>query len=57
MVTYVCAELVNSVCQTWVESQSFLPDLTNSDRDSLLLWMISCFVIVFTVKKIIRLFN
>lgn len=43
-------------CVTWVD-YSILPELTATDRDALLLWMISIFAVVFAVKRLARLFG
>jgi hypothetical protein len=67
---YVCETLSNpafltgqQTCNKWVvldqkqQSNSFLPNLTAADKDSLLIWFIGIFVVVFTVKKILKLFG
>lgn len=43
-------------CLSWVD-YSFLPELTATDRDIILIWTISIFAVVFAVKKIGRLFG
>jgi hypothetical protein len=62
---YVCETLSSpafltgqQTCTKWVVQQntSFLPDLSAADKDILLLWMLSIFIVVFTVKQIKRLF-
>ena len=53
---FLCEE-VNSAtneCLKWVE-HSFVPTLTTADRDTLILWAVSIFVVVFVVKQIQRL--
>ena len=66
---YVCETLSNpafitgqQTCNKWVvlqqqQSNSFLPNLTAADKDSLLIWFIGIFVVVFTLKKILKLFS
>ncbi len=53
--SYKCKTLVELVCTEWVED-SFLPQLTASDRDILLQWVIGIFALIFVAKKILRLF-
>ena len=66
---YVCETLSSpafitgqQTCNKWVvleqqQSNSFLPNLTAADKDSLLIWFIGIFVVVFTLKKILKLFS
>ena len=66
---YVCETLSNpafitgqQTCNKWVvleqqQSNSFLPNLTAADKDSLLIWFIGIFVVVFTLKKILKLLS
>ena len=66
---YVCETLSSpafitgqQTCNKWVvleqqQSNSFLPELTAADKDSLLIWFIGIFVVVFTLKKILKLFS
>ena len=63
---YVCDQLSapalitgQQTCTKWVVQQStnILPELSAADRDNLLLWMIGIFIVVFTLKKLLRLFN
>ena len=66
---YVCETLLSpepitgqQTCNKWVvleqqQSNSFLPNLTAADKDSLLIWFIGIFVVVFTLKKILKLFS
>ena len=64
---YVCETLSSpefstgqQTCNKWVEQQqsnSFLPNLTAADKDSLLIWFIGIFVVVFTLKKILKLLS
>lgn len=66
---YVCETLSSPApitgkqnCNKWVvleqqQSNSFLPNLTAADKDSLLIWFIGIFVVVFTLKKILKLFS
>ena len=64
---YVCETLSSpetttgqQTCNKWVEQQqsnSFLPNLTAADKDALLTWFIGIFVVVFTLKKILKLFS
>lgn len=66
---YICETLSNpafitgqQTCNKWVvleqqQSNSFLPNLTAADKDSLLIWFIGIFVVVFTLKKILKLFS
>lgn len=66
---YVCETLSapafitgQQTCNKWVvleqqQSNSFLPNLTAADKDSLLIWFIGIFIVVFTLKKLLRLFN
>ena len=57
MTTYVCVELVNNACNSWVQAQSFLPELTDDARDQILIYIVSTFALVFVVKRVIRLFG
>ena len=66
---YICETLSNpafitgqQTCNKWVvleqqQSNSFLPNLTAADKDALLTWFIGIFVVVFTLKKILKLFS
>ena len=66
---YVCETLSSpaiitgqQTCNKWVvleqqQSNSFLPNLTAADKDSLLIWFIGIFVVVFTLKKILKLLS
>ena len=61
---YICEKLVtegaNLVCAEWVvftASSVFLPELSTKDKDSLLLWMLALFFVVFTLKQLKKLFN
>lgn len=63
---YVCSQLSNPnlitglrTCNQWVEqsTNSFLPDLTATERDEMALWFFGIFVAVFTVRMIRRLFG
>ena len=66
---YICETLSSpapithqQTCNKWVvleqqQSNSFLPNLTAADKDSLLIWFIGIFVVVFTLKKILKLFS
>ncbi len=57
--SYVC-EIVNTAtqaCDQWAVYSPLLPELTNEARDELLKYMISVFVLVFTVTKVKRLFG
>lgn len=62
---FVCKELSNTnlslpdnTCKEWevleIQQTSILPELTASDRDSILFWMISIFAVVFVVKRLRR---
>lgn len=44
------------VCTEWQEA-SFLPELTNAERDQILLWTVMIFALVFAGKKLLRLFS
>lgn len=44
------------VCTEWQETSLF-PQLTNAERDSILLWTVTIFALVFAGKKILRLFS
>lgn len=66
---YVCTEITEpiingaSLCQRWEEvdydftqSQSTaIPELTNADRDAILLWIVGIFAVVYVVKRIRRM--
>ena len=63
---YVCETLSTpalltgqQTCTKWVvleqQSNSVLPNLTAADRDSMAIWFISIFVVVFIVKAIRKL--
>ena len=65
---YVCETLSSpafitgqQTCNKWTvyvpPSTSILPELTAADKDSLLIWFIGIFVVVFTLKKILKLFS
>ncbi len=66
---YICETLSSpafltgqQTCNKWVvleqqQSNSFLPNLTAADKDSLLIWFIGIFVVVFTLKKKLKLFS
>ncbi len=61
---YICEKLVNEgahlVCSEWVvftASSGFLPELSTTDKDDMLLWMLGIFIVVFTVKQLKKLFN
>lgn len=63
---YVCGQLSNPnlitglrTCNQWVEqsTNSFLPELTTANRDDLIIFFVSVFVVVFTVRMIRRLFG
>ena len=65
---YVCETLSSpafltgqQTCNKWVvlqqQSNSVLPTLTAADKDHLLIWFIGIFVVVFTAKKILKLFS
>lgn len=63
---YVCETLSSpailtgqQTCTKWVVQQNtnILPELSAADRDILLMWMIGIFIVVFTLKKLLRLFN
>lgn len=46
-------------CEQWAvyePSSSILPTLSTADKDAMLLWFVSIFVVVFVVKSILRLF-
>ncbi|ENV33008.1 hypothetical protein F960_02730 [Acinetobacter gerneri DSM 14967 = CIP 107464 = MTCC 9824] len=53
---YNCKTLVEGVCTEWQET-SFLPNLATADRDTILLWAICIFGLVFVVRELIRLFK
>lgn len=60
---WVCKELSNpdeithfQTCIEWEQQQaSILPDLSAADRDSILLWIVSIFAVVYVVKRIRRM--
>ncbi len=67
---YVCETLSNpafitgqQTCNKWVvleqqqSNSNILPNLTAADKDSLLIWFIGIFVVVFTLKKILKLLS
>lgn len=63
---YVCEQLSTPAlitgiqsCQVWAleTSSSILPNLTTADRDSMILFMVSCFAVVFTVQMLRKLFG
>jgi len=53
---FLCEEINTQTkeCLKWVE-HSFVPTLTTADRDTLILWAVGIFVVVFVVKQIQRL--
>ncbi len=44
------------VCTEWQEA-SFLPTLTNADRDIILQWAIGIYALIWSSKKILRFFG
>lgn len=44
MDTYVCTELVNGVCQTWVVQASIIPPLSVADGLKLGWLVVSCYI-------------
>lgn len=61
---YICEKLVtegtNLVCAEWVvftASSGFLPELTAAEKDKILLWMLGIFIVVYTVKRIEKMFG
>lgn len=65
---YVCETLSSpalitgqQTCTKWIvyvpPSTSILPELTAADKDSLLLWMIGIFMVVFALKQLRKMFG
>lgn len=63
---YVCEQLSTPAlitgiqsCDVWVleTSSSILPTLTTADRDSMIIFCLSCFAVVFTVQMLRKLFG
>ena len=63
---YICETLStpdltgHQTCSNWVAyqpSSGFLPTLTTADRDVLIIYFISAFVVVFTVQMLRKLFG
>jgi hypothetical protein len=63
---YVCEQLSTPApitgiksCQVWAleTSNSILPTLTTADRDSMIIFCLSCFAVVFTVQMLRKLFG
>lgn len=54
---FVCKTLdpVTVQCLEWTE-QTFVPYLSASDRNEILIFAVSCFALVFAVKQILRMF-
>lgn len=58
---YVCESLQQQpnglqTCIQWTE-QTFVPSLTNADRDTMIFWAVGIFAVVFGVRKLLKLFN
>ncbi|WP_455803222.1 hypothetical protein, partial [Acinetobacter guillouiae] len=53
---FLCEEINTQTneCLRWVE-HSFVPTLTTADRDTMILWAVGIFAIVFVAKQIQRL--
>jgi hypothetical protein len=63
---YVCKTLSapdltgHQTCESWVayeQSNGFFPDLTAEQRDSMGMWFVGIFAVVFGVRMIRRLFG
>ena len=63
---YVCETLSSpaiitgqQTCTKWVvqQSTSILPTLTTADRDALIIFFVSTFAVVFTVRMLRKLFG
>ena len=65
---YVCSELSSTdtdsnlaTCKQWTvlepQTTNVLPELTNADRDAILLWIVGIFAFVFGVKRLRRMFG
>ncbi|MDM1764451.1 MULTISPECIES: hypothetical protein [unclassified Acinetobacter] len=44
-------------CLEWQEQKSFLPDLTKQQADEILIAILSCFAVVFIIKRVLNLLN
>lgn len=41
-------------CLQWVE-HSYVPTLTNADRDAMIVWAVGIFAVVYVVRQLLRL--
>lgn len=63
---YVCEQLSTPAlitgiqsCQVWAleTTNSILPTLTTADRDSMIMYTVTCFAVVFTIQMLRKLFG
>lgn len=58
---YVCESLQqqpngSQTCIQWTEQQ-YVPSLSDADRDTMIVWTVGIFALVFGYRKLMKLFN